>query len=109
MAQEYYGYYNYDDWMDEHSEITVMSGDEGVIELTFIFPGIIEGGELITITREDGTKEEIPLRTNVVEHEIQAEPWQLVPLKFDYNFYTQDAGEQRSSCRLATLVQINVR
>lgn len=104
-----YGYYNYDDWMDEHSEITVMSGDEGVIELTFIFPGIIEGGELITITREDGTKEEIPLRTNVVEHEIQAEPWQLVPLKFDYNFYTQDAGEQRSSCRLATLVQINVR
>lgn len=104
-----YGYYDYDDWMDEHSEITVMSGDEGVIELEFVFPGILEGGEIISITRENGQQERIPLRTNVVEHEIQAEPWQLVHLKFDYNFYTQDAREQRSDSKLATLVHINVR
>ena len=104
-----YGYYDYDDWMDEHSEITVMSGDEGVIELEFVFPGILEGGELITITHENGEQERLSLRTNVMEHEIQAEPWQLVHLKFDYNFYTQDAREQRSDSKLATLVHINVR
>ena len=95
--------------MDEHSEITVMSGDEGVIELEFVFPGILEGGELITITHENGEQERLSLRTNVMEHEIQAEPWQLVHLKFDYNFYTQDAREQRSDSKLATLVHINVR
>lgn len=101
------GYYE-DSWMDEHGELTVMSGEKGMINLEFMFPGILEGGETITITKDDGTSERIPLQASVVHHQIQAEPWQLVNLKFDYNFYMQGTDDQRSEYRLATLVHINV-
>ena len=101
------GYYE-DSWMDEHGELTVMSGEKGMIDLEFMFPGILEGGETITITKDDGTPERIPLQASVVHHQIQAEPWQLVDLKFDYNFYMQGTDDQRSEYRLATLVHINV-
>jgi hypothetical protein len=101
------GYYD-DAWMDEHGEITVMSGENGRIKLEIMFPGIIEGGEMITITKDEEEPVHIPLRASVVNHEIQAEPWQLVHLKFDYNFYMQNAGEQRGEDRLAALVHINV-
>ncbi|MGN0372392.1 MAG: hypothetical protein ACI4F3_06205 [Enterocloster sp.] len=103
-----YGYYYKDYWMDEHGELVVMSGARGLINLEIMFPGIMEGGEMITITRDDGEPEHIPLKSSVVNHQIQAEPWQFVKLKFDYNFYMQNAGEQRGEDRLAALVRISV-
>ena len=49
------------------------------------------------------------MRSSVVETSIEAEPWQMVRLEFSYNFYMQDAQEQRGDERLAAIVQMKVR
>ena len=46
-----YGYYE-DGWMDEHASLTVMAGEEGIIDLEIMYPGIMSGGEMITITKD---------------------------------------------------------
>lgn len=102
-----YGYYR-DNWMDEEGRVTVMAGADGLINLEFIFPGVLEGGELATVTREDGQELRVPLRANVTTAQIQAEPWERVPLTFHYNFHMQGVDDQRSGYRLATLVRFSV-
>ena len=37
---------------------------------------------------------------------VHVDPWQTVKLQFDYNFYMQDAQEQRGIDRLAAIVNI---
>ena len=99
-----YGYYYKDHWMDERGCITVMAGASGIINLEIMFPGIMEGGEEITITVGDRETKVIPLTSSVVNTQIQAEPWERVQLTFAFNFYSQNATEQRSDYRLAALV-----
>lgn len=103
-----YGYYD-DGWMDEHAALTVMAGKEGFIDLEIRFPGVMEGGEGVEITVDGGSVRKIPVRSSVVETSIEAEPWQMVHLEFSYNFYMQDAQEQRGDERLAAIVQMKVR
>ena len=60
----------------------------------------------------DRDKEEpryLPVRSNVVNTTIQAEPWQTVHLTFEYNFFMQNAQEQRGEDRLAAIVHLTVR
>ena len=45
-----YGYYS-DDWMDEHASLTVMAGSTGEIELEFMYPGVMSGGEAFTLQK----------------------------------------------------------
>lgn len=106
--QTSFGYYS-DGWMDEHASITVMTGETGLIDLEVVYPGIMSGGEAVKITRDQGEPMYLPVRSNVVNTTIQAEPWQMVDLTFDYNFYMQNAQEQRGDDRLAAIVHINVR
>ena len=100
-----YGYYS-DGWMDEHASLTVMAGSTGEIELEIMYPGVMSGGESISITKDEEPARILPLRSSVVTTSIQAEPWQLVQMKFDYNFYMQNAREQRGEDRLAAIVHI---
>lgn len=99
-----YGYYYKDHWMDERGCITVMAGANGIINLEIMFPGVMEGGEEITITVGDRETKVIPLTSSVVNTQIQAAPWERVQLTFAFNFYSQNATEQRSDYRLAALV-----
>lgn len=99
-----YGYYYKDHWMDERGCITVMAGANGIINLEIMFPGVMEGGEEITITVGDRETKVIPLTSSVVNTQIQAGPWERVQLTFAFNFYSQNATEQRSDYRLAALV-----
>ena len=64
------------------------------------------GGEVIYITKDKEPARTLPLHSSVVNTTLQAEPWQLVHLEFDYNFYMQNAREQRGEDRLAAIVHI---
>lgn len=101
-----YGYYE-DGWMDEHASLTVMAGEEGIIDLEIMYPGIMSGGEMITITKDQEEPLKLPLHFSVVDARLTASPWQLVHLTFDYNFYMQNAMEQRGEDRLAAIVHIS--
>lgn len=100
-----YGYYE-DGWMDERAQLTVMAGEEGIIDLEIMYPGTMVGGELVRITTEDGETQVLPLMSSVIEGQVEAEPWQMVQLTFEYNFYMQNAQEQRGEDRLAAIVHI---
>ena len=100
-----YGYYE-DGWMDEHASLTVMAGRTGSINLEIMYPGIMEGGETAMITVEDEKPLVIPIRSTVVNTTIQAQPWQMVHLTFGYNFYMNNAQEQRGKDRLAAIVRM---
>ena len=100
-----YGYYE-DGWMDERSRLTVMAGEEGIIKLEIMYPGIMSGGEQILISKDGQEPLVLPLTSSVVEASIDAEPWQMVELEFDFNFYMQNAQEQRGEGRLAAIVHI---
>ena len=88
------------------------AGDEetpmgfSAIELEFMYPGVMSGGEAISITKDEEPVRTLPLHSSVVETTLQAEPWQMVHLQFDYNFYMQNAREQRGQDRLAAIVHI---
>lgn len=100
-----YGYYS-DGWMDEHARVDIMTGSTGTIQLEIMYPGLIEGGETITITTDGRTPQVIPVRSSVIHTVISAEPCQTVNLEFSYNFYMQNAQEQRGTDRLAAIVNI---
>lgn len=103
-----YGYYN-DGWMDENASLTVMAGETGRIDLEIMYPGIMSGGESVTITRDKGETTVVPLRSSVVDTSIQAEPRQMVHLDFHCNFYMQGAKEQRGKDRLAAIVHMTAQ
>lgn len=103
-----YGYYD-DGWMDEHAALTVMAGEEGVIDLEIVFPGVMEGGEGVDIIVDGGNARRLPLRSSVVTTTVETEPWQIVRLEFAYNFYMENAQEQRGEERLAAIVHMDVR
>lgn len=103
-----YGYYD-DGWMDEHAAVTVMAGETGLIDLEIMYPGIMTGGETLTITGDVEEPLAIPVRSTVTNTTIEAEPWQMVRLQFDSNFYMQNAQEKRGEDRLAAIVHMTAR
>ena len=48
------GYYPKDHWMDEHGSVEVIAGETGLIKIQILFPGVMEGGEVITIEQVGG-------------------------------------------------------
>lgn len=100
-----YGYYE-DGWMDENASLTVMAGETGRIDLEILYPGIMTGGETVKITKDRGETITVPVQSSVVDTSIQAEPWQMVHLDFNCNFYMQGAKEQRGKDRLAAIVHM---
>ena len=39
--------------MDEHASLTVMAGSTGEIELEIMYPGVMSGGESISIAKDE--------------------------------------------------------
>lgn len=100
-----YGYYR-DGWMDEHAEISVMAGSTGAIDLEIMYPGLLNGGETLTITRDGYPPDTMDIRSSVTKTTIYGDPWETIKLRFDYNFYMQNAQEQRGADRLTAIVYI---
>ena len=46
---------------------TVMAGSTGEIELEFMYPGVMSGGEAISITKDEEPVRTLPLHSSVVE------------------------------------------
>lgn len=83
-----------------------MAGAEGVIRLKFMFPGILNGGETTTIYADGKLAAEIPVTESIYYQKIEAEPYQIVDLEFEHNFYMQNAQEKRGEDKLAVIVEI---
>lgn len=95
-----------DGWVDESAKMRVMAGADGRIHLRFVFPGTLEGGEITSIYRDGELAAEIAVTQNIYEQDIEAEPYQMVTLEIENNFYMPNALEQRGEKRLAVLLDI---
>ena len=62
---------------------------------------------MITITKDEDEPLQLPVQSSAVDATLTADPWQMVHLTFDYNFYMQNAMEQRGEDRLAAIVHIS--
>ena len=100
-----YGYYG-DGWMDESARIRVMAGSTGLIQLQFLYPGELTGEEISQIYQDDELVMEVPITQNITYVELQEEPYAMVELQFENNFYLKDALEQRGEERFSMMVQI---
>lgn len=100
-----YGYYR-DGWMDEEASIRVMAGASGVIKLEFMYPGNLSGRDESVIYMNGKPAKTVKMEENVVKVELETDPYRVVHLKFENNFYMQNALEQRGINRLAVIVNI---
>lgn len=100
-----YGYYS-DSWMDESAKIRVMAGSSGVIHLQLMYPGTMKGTEKSEIYMDGQLAETVEIAENITHIELQAEPYDMVELDFENNFYLEDAMEQRGEKRFSMMVQI---
>ncbi len=100
-----YGLYD-DGWLDEESRFHVLAGQTGIVSFTFMYPGVLSGGEETEIYVDGELYQTIPVTASVYETEIRAEAGQILDIRIENNFYMQNAQEQRGETRLATLVEI---
>lgn len=102
------GYYR-DGWMDESAELNIMAGSEGIIELVFMFPGELTGGEQVDIIVNKEREYSIEMTENTLYEEFVFKPYEIVNFSFFSNFYMPDAQEQRGEDRLSLIVKISSR
>ncbi|MGL5433933.1 MAG: hypothetical protein ACRDBO_00865 [Lachnospiraceae bacterium] len=100
-----YGYYA-DGWLDERAEIQVMAGSSGVIELQFDYPKDLGQEQWISIYVNGNPVTYLGMNENQVTTSVQAEPYELVTLRFESNFFVPDAQEQRGEYKLAVLLEL---
>lgn len=100
-----YGYYE-DRWMDQQAELSVVAGSEGIIHLTGMFPGVLNGGEEIQVTVNGKETLIFPVNTHEIDMKIDTSPYSHCQLEIAANFYMQDALEQRGDYPLCILVDI---
>ena len=100
-----YGYYR-DGWMDESARIRVMAGSSGVIRLQLMYPGVMEGHEQTSIYRNGELTDQVHIKQNITQVELETRPYDIVELDFENNFYLEDAKEQRGEKRFSMIVEI---
>lgn len=100
-----YGYYQ-DGWMDESARIRVMAGSSGVIRLQLMYPGVMEGHEQTSIYRNGELTDQVHIKQNITQVELETRPYDIVELDFENNFYLEDAKEQRGEKRFSMIVEI---
>ena len=103
-----YGYYP-DGWMDEEAKIRVMAGAEGIIDLQFLYPGSRTGHETSAIQINGEPGKLVKIDNNIVNAQIQVNPYETVDLTFSNNFYLEDAQEQRGEKRFSMIVNVSSR
>ncbi len=100
-----YGAYD-DGWIDENASIQVMAGSDGIITLSFYYPGDITGEEWITIYAGDEAAEYLQLTGPQTVTSYDAGPFETVAFTLRTNFYVRNASEQRGDDRLAAILTI---
>lgn len=98
-----YGYYR-DGWLDESAQVRVMTGRSGVIKLEIYYPGVLTGSEISEISLNGEPVKRLVIDQNTMKLEINAEPNQIADLRFENNFYLEDAAEQRGEKRFSMIV-----
>ncbi len=98
------GYYR-DGWMEEEAQINVMAGASGEIRLEFMYPGVLDGQQVMNLSI-DGELTRIDIEENIFIYTIQAKPFALVNLQFVNEFVFPDAQEQRSDRKLSIIMNV---
>ncbi len=104
-CESIYGYYT-DGWMDENAKIRVMAGSTGRIDLELLYPGVINGGEAMTIRMDGEETAQVEIDQNIQYVSLETVPYRTVELEFANNFYLEDAQEQRGEDRFSLIVNI---
>lgn len=102
-CQGVYGYYE-DGWMDESAQVRVMTGASGRIGLNIYYPGLITGNQRSTITMNGNPLETLTIDRDNSKVELVAEPYQIVTLHFENNFFYEAAKEQRGKKPFSMIV-----
>ena len=102
------GYYR-DGWMDESAELNIMAGSNGIIELVFMFPGELCGGEQVELVVNGEREYILEMTENTLYQEFVFRPYEIVNFSFFSNFHMPDAQEKRGEDRLSLLVKIASR
>lgn len=100
-----YGYYE-DGWMDERAELQVMAGATGEIGLDFYYPGELTAEQWITVYVNDEAQTYLGMEQNQMQTTLTVEPYQVVDLRFETNFFVPDAKEQRGERKLAVIMKM---
>ena len=100
-----YGLYD-DGWLDEEGSFTVLCGQSGKVAFTFMYPGVLSGGEETEIQVNGEPYVTIPVTESVYYAEIPGEAGERLDIQIRNNFYMQNAQEQRGEKRLSVLVEI---
>lgn len=103
-----YGLYD-DGWMDEDCSFRLMCGAEGKVSITFMYPGILSGGEETKIYVNGSLYDTIPVTESIYYEEISALPYETLEIQIQNNFYMQNAQEQRGETRLSVLAEITTK
>lgn len=104
-CESVYGYYR-DGWMDESAKLRVMAGETGIIHLQMMYPGVMEGHETSKIYMDGEMTAQVDIVDNITHLDLQTDPYDIVELDFENNFYLPDAQEQRGEKRFSMIVQI---
>lgn len=98
------GYYS-DGWMDEEAEINVMAGASGMIQLEFMYPGELDGTQVINLSI-DNELTQIDIEENISYYTISAKPFTMVNLRFANEFTFPDAQEVRGERNLSIIMSV---
>jgi len=98
-----YGVYE-DGWVDEVAELQVMAGSTGVIKMDLTYPRDLVAGQRTNVYVNGQLKECLEYDVNTKSCWIEAEPYDVVHLKFESNFYVPNALEKRGETCLAVLM-----
>lgn len=105
-----YAYGSYEDgWVDEHSKIVLMNGNEDVLKLGCYYPGTVTGNEVVQIKVNGVRMPDLVFTNQYMTYEIPSAPYEMLSLEFSCNFYVEDALEQRGEERLAMVVTLGAK
>lgn len=98
-----YGIYE-DGWVDEVAELQVMAGSTGMIKMDLTYPRDLTGDQKLNVYVNGELQECLEFDVNTKSCWVEAEPYDVVHLKFESNFYVPNALEKRGETCLAVLM-----
>lgn len=105
-----YAYGSYEDgWVDEHSKIVLMNGNEDVLKIGCYYPGTVTGNEVVQIKVNGERMPDLVFTNQYMTYEIPSAPYEMISLEFSCNFYVEDALEQRGEERLSMVVTLGAK
>lgn len=100
-----YGLYE-DGWMDQECSFSILGGPKGELSFRFLYPGMLSGGEETRIYVDGALDQQLNVEENIYHAQIHAQPYQILDIRIENNFFVQEALEQRGKTPLTALVEI---